>query len=395
MTTAAPNAKPGKLSKPIRLFSTGWVEDAKGREYFGPKELDRIVRNFETLSKGWTANNREQRLHNPAVYVPANVAIGHDEDQAFAKALLGRSDNPAAGWVSRMWRDGEYLMGEVDSVPPEVRKEIEDGRLRTWSAEIYRDFQDDGGKSWGPTFRRLAFLGGDIPKRKDLGTLPPVVLMSEMGRPSVGWRTRLVKAAGNLLLCFSEGYTVDRNAMLAALQQAGVDTAGITDAVSDETLASIVKAMSKPMDNSEPPMGGKEKPAPFTEPDPEKKKDEAAMFSERIKPLIEAAVAPLKTQIHNLKAELTAKEKKASENEVAVFCESMTAAGKLPPAEKDSAIAIGKSLIGTAAYDVWHKALKDRNPMVAMHSERIPAPAETEAGKAELDRLRAKLSHKK
>jgi len=385
------DSKPGKLSKPIRLFSTGWVEDAKGREYFGTEQLDRIVKNFETLSKGWTANNREQRLHNPAVYIPASVSIGHDEDQSFAKALLGRSDNPAAGWVTRMWRSGDFLMGEVENVPPEVKREIDEGRLRTWSAEIYRNFKDDSGKEWGPAFRRLAFLGGDIPKRKDLGTLPPVILMSESGPGTLlGHRNRLVRMRDrNLLLCFSEGYTVDRNAMLAALQQAGMDTSWVTDAVPDAVLAAAVKGCAPVVDNSEPPSPDGKPPVKCAE--PPTPPNDPAKFSEAVRPILESIVAPLRTEIHNLKAERAKEAADAANNEVAVFCETMVKDGRLAPADKDREVKVGQALRATNPdlYKGWHEGIASRKPLVAMHSEQVKAG--TGHSQSELNRLRRRM----
>lgn len=382
MTTAAPNmvqGKPGKFSRPIRLFSTGWVEDAKGREFFGTKELDKIVRNFEATNKGWTADGRNERLLNPALYIPpnpdapANASIGHEADQAYLKKLLARTDNPAAGWVSKLWRSGEYLMGEVDNIPAPVLELLNSKQLRTCSAEVYRDY-----KGLGPTFRRVAFLGATPPERKDLGELPPVVLMSEGIRSSRNWRTRLLPAAGNLLLCFSEGFTVDRNALLEALAQAGVDVSGVGSA--DEAFLASVAKLIKPAasENSETPPDEK-KPKP----------DEAAMFSERLKPLLEAAIAPLKTEVNSLRADQAKEKKNAAEQEVAMFCENLTRAGKLPPAKKDSQIAVGKSLIGTDAYSKWKSDLEDSKPLVSFHSEQVKAGAG--ANEVELNRRRKRM----
>jgi hypothetical protein len=102
----------------------------------------------------------------PLLVPPA--VIGHEEDQE----VLKRSDLPAGGWVTRCWVDGTKLKVNIGEIPALVMYWIKTGRIRTVSAEIYTDSGDAGlPPGHGPTLRRIALLGGDIPQVKTLSRL--------------------------------------------------------------------------------------------------------------------------------------------------------------------------------------------------------------------------------
>lgn len=104
---------------------------------------------------------------HPLLMPPA--VIGHEEDQE----VLKRSDLPAAGWVTACFiTAGTKLAVNVGEMPALVMYWIKTGKIRTVSAEIYDDSGEAGlPPGFGPTLRRIAFLGGDIPQVKSLARL--------------------------------------------------------------------------------------------------------------------------------------------------------------------------------------------------------------------------------
>lgn len=102
----------------------------------------------------------------PLLVPPA--VIGHEEDQE----ILKRSDLPAGGWVTACFVAGTKLVVNIGEIPALVMYWIKTGRIRTVSAEIYEDSGDAGlPAGHGPTLRRVALLGGDIPQVKTLARL--------------------------------------------------------------------------------------------------------------------------------------------------------------------------------------------------------------------------------
>jgi hypothetical protein len=135
-------------TKPFAIFT---ADAEAGPRKYTQEDLQTIADNFNGGIKA--AHNED--LKNPLV-------IGHEEDQQ----ILKRSDLPAAGWIESVHVDGNRLMGVANRVPDTVRSWIDAGSYRNWSAEIYRDY-----KGSGPTLRRVALLGADIPHKKDLGEM--------------------------------------------------------------------------------------------------------------------------------------------------------------------------------------------------------------------------------
>ncbi len=135
-------------TKPFTIFT---ADPEPGPRKYTRDQLQTIADNFN----GGIKSRFGEDLLNPLV-------IGHEEDQQ----ILKRSDLPAAGWIDKVWVDGDRLMGQANRVPDLVRSWIDSGAYRTWSAEIYRDY-----KGSGPALRRVALLGADIPHKKDLGEI--------------------------------------------------------------------------------------------------------------------------------------------------------------------------------------------------------------------------------
>lgn len=189
---------------------------------FSPAQLKQVVENFNRYQ---SAGGRVPFVPDPqATYVPpGDVSIGHDEDQAFARALLARTDLPSCGQVKRMWMQGADLFAELDGIPEPVAAMCNGGQFREVSAEIYPNFRTPAGQYIGPVLRRVALLGSTPPRQKGLGGLPPMVYsFAEPSRTSG-------RAAQQVCVYFSEEPFMDRNAALAALAAAGIPTDGFAN----------------------------------------------------------------------------------------------------------------------------------------------------------------------
>lgn len=155
----------------------GWVDvfasgTHRGKKY-PPASILKMAQNFKKLSAG----------HKPLLTVPA--VVGHDEDQKF----LNDSGWPAAGWPTKVrvvdddMNPGEKkLQAIIGEIPPKLSEAINNKSYRKVSAEVYDDFVDPRtGEHHGPTLRRIAFLGGEIPQVKTLDDLPKVGYREEGG----------------------------------------------------------------------------------------------------------------------------------------------------------------------------------------------------------------------
>ena len=140
------------------------LAEIRGLEVFDAAELPQydvaeIARNFTAVE-----NERGECIRPPLV-------IGHSEDQS----ILKDSGLPAAGWISSLRAVGTKLIAEVSEVPRLVAEAISRGAYRRVSAELYPDY-----KGLGQVLRRVALLGGAIPKVK---TLQDVIAMYSDDEP--------------------------------------------------------------------------------------------------------------------------------------------------------------------------------------------------------------------
>lgn len=154
----------------------GWVDVFESGTHrdktYPPAAIMRMAQNFKKLSSG----------KKPILTVPA--VVGHDEDQDF----LNKSGWPAAGWPSKVRVvDGatpgsKKLQAIIGDIPPKLGEAINNKSYRKVSAEVYDDFVDPRtNEHHGPTLRRIAFLGGEIPQVKTLDDLPKVGYREEGG----------------------------------------------------------------------------------------------------------------------------------------------------------------------------------------------------------------------
>lgn len=122
--------------------------------------------------KPWTVSRLNEVVANhgpggriaqtrPDLELQNPVVIGHEEDSEFMR----RTDTPAAAWVGPKLRmAGRRLMAPFRDMPDKVYGWVKDKLFPTRSAEFYPDYH-----GFGPTLRRVALLGGQIPAKKDLG----------------------------------------------------------------------------------------------------------------------------------------------------------------------------------------------------------------------------------
>lgn len=240
----------------VEIFAAG---EHRGKVYTR-QDLDDMVRNFQEFCTG----------QKPGFRVP--LVIGHEENQEW----LARSDLPAAGWCSRVWRDGDKLLTDFEDVPPKVVRLLLAKTYRTVSSEVYDAGMPKELAHQGKMLRRVALLGADIPQVKDLEDVPTPTAHAET-RAFAPWRRitlslRDIKASATpgAYWCFSEartapmtladflkalktgrkrrlnkfaeGQTPGRDEMIAHLGEAGLDTSKL-DGVPDEALAEMCRAL--------------------------------------------------------------------------------------------------------------------------------------------------------
>jgi hypothetical protein len=171
-------ATTGATMPDVSLFATGIYRD----QPWTLNDLCEIARNAKRL--GPTGNK---------LIIPPAV-LGHDEDQRELEKLTenDRTDMPAAAWINTDsvrvvpyydQQTGKWegiLKGTLEDVHPEVAQKIDAKQYRFGSAEIYDDFKDDHGNSYGKALRRFSLLGGEVPQVKRLGELPKPQYFAEI-----------------------------------------------------------------------------------------------------------------------------------------------------------------------------------------------------------------------
>lgn len=183
------------------------------------EQLAEAVDNFNRFSDG-----------SPPWYVPY-LSINHNDGYAFGSIVAARMD-------------GDVLRLSAEDIPLPVAQAVKAGRLRSPSIEFFGPKLDDDGNVVdafrdedgemvpGLVIKCLTFLGNIPPAVKGLGPLPTPV-------------RKFSHSAGELPVVKFSGESMDRQAMMTALQAAGMDTASITDAVPDEVLKAILDTIQQ------------------------------------------------------------------------------------------------------------------------------------------------------
>lgn len=140
-------------------------------EPFDEDDLDDIANNFTKLAD----------IHK----VP--LKFGHDADH--------RADGqPAIGWVSRVYREGQKLFADFSDVPNIVAKAIKKKLYRAVSVEVLFKV-DNKGKRFGHVLDAVAILGADQPAVKGLADLD--ALLATRAEFSGGRRVAFTVSEGN------------------------------------------------------------------------------------------------------------------------------------------------------------------------------------------------------
>lgn len=206
-----------------------------------PHDLDfikQLVSNFERYSTG------ESPYYRPY------ISINHD-------------DKLQAGAVAAARLKGDTLHLDGVDIPEPVGAWRNAGGISQPSIEYYEPIYDatgrlidgfrcpDGSISPTPVLKCLTLLGADAPAVKGL---PPLPAATFADRRHMGGRVRKFSNDSPT----QQVQTMDRAAMLAALQVMGVDITPFTDVVPDEVMRAVMEAMQKmqatPAADAPPPM---------------------------------------------------------------------------------------------------------------------------------------------
>lgn len=152
------------LSK-VEIFAAGaWMPgNLSGKSLaFSGSDIDDIVAAFAERSS--------------AGRVP--LKLGHNDKQDVTDG------QPALGWVSRVWREGEKLLADFTDLPSVVYNAISSGLYKFVSVELSRDVQTSGGlRRWA--LDAVALLGADIPAVGNLKDLQALTMSAKGGlRPA-------------------------------------------------------------------------------------------------------------------------------------------------------------------------------------------------------------------
>lgn len=123
------------------IFAVGTWNDST----FTEQDLDELVEGFEAEAL--------------AGRVP--VKLGHTAPDT----------DPARGWLTRVWREGDKLLARIEQVPDDVIAGIKSGAWRYVSVELLRNFTSAAGQTYRWLLDGLALLGSARPAVEGLAPL--------------------------------------------------------------------------------------------------------------------------------------------------------------------------------------------------------------------------------
>jgi len=121
------------------------------------RDLDMMVQAFNTMTADGT-------------WRPF-LKLGHEDAQEDPEVATRVFGVPALGYVSKLWRAGDFLFANFEKVPKRVAEIIEAGAFSARSAEVFWDYVDRFGRKWPRALKAVAFLGAQIPAVENLSTL--------------------------------------------------------------------------------------------------------------------------------------------------------------------------------------------------------------------------------
>jgi hypothetical protein len=97
-----------------------------------------------------------------------DIELGFDEEQLAGRlpVKLGHSapdTEPARGWISRVWREGDRLLATLSDVPQDVVDGIKSGAWRHVSVELLKGVTTAAGRTYRYLLDGLALLGAARP----------------------------------------------------------------------------------------------------------------------------------------------------------------------------------------------------------------------------------------
>lgn len=134
----------------VEIFQTGRWNNVKT---FDEADLDAMVESFQALAS--------------AGRVP--LKLGHNPEQPMTDG------QPALGWVSRVWREGERLLADFTAMPRAVYDAVKAALYKFVSIEMYRDVAHNG-REYPWVLGAVALLGADIPAVRGLKDLQALAM---------------------------------------------------------------------------------------------------------------------------------------------------------------------------------------------------------------------------
>ena len=142
----------------MEILATGEWFGKTGKVAFTIEDLDQLVQAFES---------------DPNFRPP--VKLGHGKEQS----LLNAEELPAAGYLRKLWREGEKLLADVTDVPVRLAELFKAGAWRNRSIEI-----DNMGATRVRRVAGLALLGSAIPAVSNLADVEKLYQEYSLDMPS-------------------------------------------------------------------------------------------------------------------------------------------------------------------------------------------------------------------
>lgn len=127
---------------------------------FTEDDLEQIETNFKSL---------KSQIQPP-------LKLGHG-----AQKFLRNEGMPAVGWIHSVRKVGDTLFADISNIPKRIYELIKKKTYRRPSAEIYRNFKTEDGKSHGVTLAAISLLGADIPAIKSLTDIESLFKDKQLG----------------------------------------------------------------------------------------------------------------------------------------------------------------------------------------------------------------------
>lgn len=207
----------------VEIFASGeWQpgNQAGATLAFSGEDLDDIVAAF-------TERNSKGR-------VP--LKLGHNDAQTVTDG------QPALGWVSRVWRDGEKLLADFVDLPSAVYSAISSGLYKFVSVELSPDVNTSGGlRRWA--LDAVALLGADIPAVSTLKDLQALTMSARGGlRPAAMFSLTQANRSGDRKTMSDEKELAELRAKFAATEAENLRLKNAAEAAEKAAAAERVKA---------------------------------------------------------------------------------------------------------------------------------------------------------